>query len=596
MMELFQYVILIEKGEFILNNNLKLESSNSKLNLTLKLSVFFIFTFFLFSLLSFLTFNISNYNLTINKAFAQSTVETGLNSAAATAPVELKVSSNPVVMNGIYDVPVAAKSFNMVFNTAGGSLKNFNLKVKKFQENFLFDRSALDSKTVELAGPFSLDLNFTDGSDEVTVNDSQIQYLVREENTSASIKKITFTSPVPVNINTPERRVLVTKVYEIDTEKQLIKMTLKIKNESSSPIALGAKSEKGFAMKFLSNIGENAMDDEAVADLAGSLYKSITNSNEYKHEFKPSNLSDTRWLGIRDSYYAGIIAFDDVKPVSADIKAAGVALKDHKGFVSNYYINFPRVDLDASEAKTFNFTIYFGIKSYDDLKKIGRGFEEICEFNFLALLIMQALVFFYGISKNYGLAIILLTVAIKLILQPLTNKQTKSMKEMQKIQPYINDIKAKYSNDAQKMNEEIMKLYKEHGVNPFGGCLPLLLQLPVLFALFTALRSSVELKGEGFLWVPDLSLADPTWILPIAIAVSMHFQQAQMQTDPQQAAAFKFMPIFMFFITYTLPAGVLLYWGVSNILQVAQQWYDSRGEKQPEVQVIMPPEKDGKKK
>jgi YidC/Oxa1 family membrane protein insertase len=131
------------------------------------------------------------------------------------------------------------------------------------------------------------------------------------------------------------------------------------------------------------------------------------------------------------------------------------------------------------------------------------------------------------------------------------------------------------------MNEEVMKLYKEHSINPLSGCLPLLIQIPILIALFTSLRNSIELRGEPFLWLPDLSGADPLFIMPVLIVITMHYQQKQMNVDPNQAAAMKFMPIFMFFICLTLPSGVLVYWIVSNILQIMQQAYDPKDATKP---------------
>jgi len=495
-------------------------------------------------------------------------------SSPAFAQGELK-STGEVSVSDANLVTVSSADFNVSFSREGASLKKFNLNRKKFQDDFIYKTGDLETGASEIIRPFTVDVSVAAKGGIVTLSDNKVVYDVKQDKIDANVSKVIFTGVVGDGTFS----VGITKIFTVDSSSRLIKLSLKIKNNSPSPISIGTPNSPGLALNFLSNIGDNAVDDECVADIAGSLYKSITNSATYKYEFNASNFSsDVKWIGIRDSFYSGIIAFDNKKPHSASVAATGHSLKNKMGFTSNMFVRFPAFDLDAAEAQSFDFSIFLGVKSYDDLKKYGRGFEEICEFNFLALLILQSLVFFYGMTKNYGVAIILLTIAIKLILQPLTNKQTKSMKEMQKIQPLIAELKKKYATDMQKMNEEVMKLYKEHGINPFGGCLPLLLQLPVLFALFTALRSSVELKGEGFLWLADLSAADPTWILPIAIAISMHLQQSQMQVDPNQAAAFQFMPILMFMITYTLPSGVLLYWGVSNVLQVAQQWYDNRRE------------------
>lgn len=472
-------------------------------------------------------------------------------------------------------VKVKTGDFEVIFSKEGAALKSYKLTNHKFPDDFALDYSALQSAEAAIVRPFTLELYPASESGPVVINDSKTLYELKHEKLG-SVEKLAFSATIGAQQG---RSIAVTKTYSIDHSQKLIKFSLKIKNLSNASLNLADAQNIGFAINFLPNLGKNSHDDELIANFGGSLYKAIVSSQDYKYDFKTADTNVTRWMAIRDSYYAAIIAFDDKKPASASCAGlAGGALKDSMGFASEFKIKYPAAYIDEGESENFNFTMFMGVKTYDELKKFNKGFEDICEFNFLALLILQSLFFFYGITKNYGLSIILLTVAIKLILQPLTNKQTKSMKDMQKIQPYIVELKKKYPDNVQKQNEEVMKLYKEHGINPFSGCLPLLLQLPILFALFTALRSSVELKGEGFLWLSDLSLADPTWILPIAIAVSMHIQQSQMQVDPNQAAVFQFMPVFMFFITYTLPAGVLLYWGVSNVLQVGQQWYDKRND------------------
>jgi YidC/Oxa1 family membrane protein insertase len=181
---------------------------------------------------------------------------------------------------------------------------------------------------------------------------------------------------------------------------------------------------------------------------------------------------------------------------------------------------------------------------------------------------------------NYGLAIILMTIAIKLILFPLTQKQMKSMRAMQNIQPKAKWIQEKYKDDAQMMQQKTMELYKEHGVNPMGGCLPLLIQMPIFIAFYQSLYKFNYLDGAnvGFLWIPDISKPDPFFILAILAAVTTFLQQkismVQVQgNDPTQKVMLYFMPVMMAWISYKMPAGLPLYWVVFNILGILQQLY-----------------------
>ena len=184
---------------------------------------------------------------------------------------------------------------------------------------------------------------------------------------------------------------------------------------------------------------------------------------------------------------------------------------------------------------------------------------------------LELLRFFYSIFPNYGIAIILLTLLVRLILYPLTLKQTKEMAKMQKLQPKLKDLQDRYKDNPQKMNEEVLKLYTKNKVNPIGGCFPILLQLPIIMALFNTFRNAVELRKASFLWMSDLSKGDPYMILPIAIAVLMYYQQGKSNIDPQQRQAMAFMPMMMLFITFSLPSGLLVYWFASSVLGILQQ-------------------------
>lgn len=176
---------------------------------------------------------------------------------------------------------------------------------------------------------------------------------------------------------------------------------------------------------------------------------------------------------------------------------------------------------------------------------------------------------------NFGVSIIIVTILIKIMLLPLTLKQDKSMKEMKKLQPELEKIKEKYANDKQMLNIKTMELYKEHKVNPLGGCLPLLLQLPILFALFGVLRNGIIPKDSSFLWL-KLSVPDPFYVLPVLNGAVSFFQQKLMgsaDSNPQMKNMMYIFPIMMIFISYRMPSGLQLYWLTSSILAVVQQYF-----------------------
>ena len=217
-------------------------------------------------------------------------------------------------------------------------------------------------------------------------------------------------------------------------------------------------------------------------------------------------------------------------------------------------------------------------------------------FDFIAQLLLQLLGFFYGLVHNWGLAIIILSIAVYFLLFPLSIKQMRSMKEMQLLQPKIEALRKELKDNPQRLNKEIMELYKEHKVNPLGGCLPLLLQMPIFFALYQALIRSVALRGAHFLWITDLSSPDKAFvlknsipflgnqvnILPILMAIGMFVQQkfsmakATGEAAQQQKMMSIVMPIMFGVIFYQMPSGLVLYWFVNSLLMLCYQFRINR--------------------
>ncbi|UCH82277.1 MAG: membrane protein insertase YidC [Nitrospiraceae bacterium] len=229
-----------------------------------------------------------------------------------------------------------------------------------------------------------------------------------------------------------------------------------------------------------------------------------------------------------------------------------------------------------------NFIFYAGPKEYDRLEKLNSGLEHIVDFGWftvVALPLFLVLKFFYSFLGNYGWAIVLLTIVTRVPFIPILMKSQKSMKKMQKVQPLMAEIKEKYKKDAAKMQKEMTALYKKHKVNPIGGCLPMFLQIPVFIALFNVLQKAIELRGAPFvLWITDLSVKDPYYVLPIVMGATMVLQQKMTPSamDPKQAKMMMLMPIVFTFMFLSFSSGLVLYWLVNNILGIAQQFYANK--------------------
>jgi len=249
-----------------------------------------------------------------------------------------------------------------------------------------------------------------------------------------------------------------------------------------------------------------------------------------------------------------------------------------------------------------NYSYFIGPKKYSILKESGYSMEKVMEFETIGAFsfmnwlmeparksLLWTLNLFHGMVRNYGIAIIMLTLVVRILFWPLTHKSTESMKRMQEIQPEIKALQEKYKkSNPQMLQQETMKLYKEKKVNPMGGCLPMFVQIPVFIALFTVLRNAIELRYAGFLWIADLSTSENLFagqipfvgslnILPLLMSLSMIWQQKltpQAATTPEQIQQQKMMmfmmPIMMLFFFYKMPSGLVLYWTTSNLLMIAQ--------------------------
>ena len=237
----------------------------------------------------------------------------------------------------------------------------------------------------------------------------------------------------------------------------------------------------------------------------------------------------------------------------------------------------PVVYFDGTQNMTFNG--YVGPKEYKVLKNIKPVLTNVIEygwFTFASKPLFQLLSWLHGIFGNWGWSIIALTLLIRAVLYPLTYKGMMSMQKIKEISPKIKELQAKYKGDPQRMNAAVMDMYKKHNANPLGGCLPMLLQIPVFFAIYRVLLNAVELQGAPWMfWVSDLSRMDSYYILPILMGASMFYQQRLTPnnfTDPMQEKVFKYLPVIFTFFFLTFPSGLVLYWFVNNLFSIGQQF------------------------
>jgi YidC/Oxa1 family membrane protein insertase len=288
---------------------------------------------------------------------------------------------------------------------------------------------------------------------------------------------------------------------------------------------------------------------------------------------------ETNWVATRSKYFLASLV--PLSRPGAGFKADGIR---ETRYVDNKKLEKKRIGVSLEMPGSGNnirdrFMVYVGPLEYHILKGYKNGLDNLVDLGWkiikpFSLAVLWVLVNLHKVIPNYGLVIIIFTILIKILFHPLTHKSVTSATKMADLQPKINELKEKYKKDPQRMNQEMMKLYKETGVNPLGGCLPLLLQMPLFYGLFVVFRSTIELRGAGFIfWLNDLSQMDKYYILPVIMAVTMFWQQKMTIKDPKQMAMVYLMPILFFFLFKSFPAGLTLYWTFFNILSLAEQYY-----------------------
>ncbi|MCX7792897.1 MAG: membrane protein insertase YidC [Thermodesulfovibrionales bacterium] len=291
-------------------------------------------------------------------------------------------------------------------------------------------------------------------------------------------------------------------------------------------------------------------------------------------EFKAKDLDAPRiiegrikWIALEDKYF-----FSGLVPVKEGSQTYRTKV---------WRTDKPLIALEA-RAPLNEYKLYAGPKEHDSLKALGLGLEHIIDFGFFSIVarpIFWILKSLYKVIGNYGWAIVILSVLIRIPFTPLITKGQKSMKKLQELQPRLEELRKKYKDDPKRLQMETMELYKKYKVNPFGGCLPILIQLPVFFALYKVLVIAIELRGAPFmLWIKDLSEKDPYYVLPVLMGATMIIQQVLTPSagDPRQKKLMLFMSGAFTLLFLSFPSGLVLYWLTTNVLGIIHQLYLNR--------------------
>jgi YidC/Oxa1 family membrane protein insertase len=292
-----------------------------------------------------------------------------------------------------------------------------------------------------------------------------------------------------------------------------------------------------------------------------------------------------QWVGVKSKYFlVTMLSAEEGQPEAGGAVVVGGERDGRTATRANVAASLP------APGGQFSFSAYVGPQEYRRLKQIGHDLEDLNSFGWIfkpiiqpfANLIVVILLWMHeNLDMAYGWVLILFGIAVRVVLWPLNQKAMRSSMAMQAIQPEIKAVQDRYKEqDPQRMQQEVMKLYKEHGVNPLGGCLPMLIPMPVLFALFFVFRVTIEFRGVPFLWLPDLSRADPYFIIPVVMGLSMFgvskLGQMGVPPNPQAKMMLYVMPVFLTFIFLKLSSGLNLYYAVSNIASIPQQWLIAR--------------------
>lgn len=377
--------------------------------------------------------------------------------------------------------------------------------------------------------------------------------------------------------HTTDNGVVVNKVFTLTRGSYLIDIRYEIQNESAEAITTN----------LFAQLKRDRSDDPSAGGqigMASYLGAAITTPDDRYRKISFGDMEDETfritqtggWIAILQHYFlsAWVPATDESHSYYARQLANGL-----------YYAGFqsPALTVTPGDTATTSTQLYVGPKDQDDLATIAEHLELTVDYGWLwwaAQPLFKLLQFMHSLVGNWGWAIVLMTLTVKMVLYPLTASSYRSMAKMRKFAPKMTQLREQFGDDRQRLGQEMMKMYKKEKLNPMGGCLPILVQMPIFIALYWVLMEAVELRQSPFIfWIEDLSIKDPYFVLPLLMGASM-FVQMQMQQqpsmDPMQARMMKFMPLIFTFMFLWFPAGLTLYWFVNNVTTIVQQYIVNR--------------------
>ena len=506
------------------------------------------------------------------------------------------------------EVIIETDNFFLVLDTRGGIGKSLQLKKFKHTKPRLtlstwfpvltsfigpdFSEEVTEENRVQMFGnhlkevpafsqEFKNSAKITDIFRNVVFAASADKLLLEEGEKKATL---TLTSPIIDGLQ-------MIKIFELTQDNYILNYRVQLINRSNEVRALEVLNIFGEQRLSDSDGGMQQYSHEGPVFFYDESLQTVS-TDEIGDELPVTQM---KWLGLEDQYF--ISAVVPLSPVRNGFFRAGFYLSDSQPNVqverrlSPYFgVALPLTNLKSNLLIESSFRMYYGPKADEELMKFGHKLSESHDMTLevLAAPLLDLLRMIYGYVGNYGVAIIILTIIVRVLLFPLTFKGMKSMKRMQQLTPRMKKLQEKYKNNKEKLNKEMMGLYKKNKVNPLGGCLPMLLQIPVFFALYSSLSSAVELRHAPFIfWLSDLSQPDGLGLTPLVMGATMYIQQKMTpQTammDPTQAKIMQMLPFIFTIFTFTFPSGLTLYWVTSNILSIAQQQIINRI-KTPEMQ------------